>query len=114
MPKEIKEPMQPELVSAREVSTLLGCSVRTVYRLKSKAIVVVRARFEKDVAELYDLGADVVVMEELEASYELNRVVLEHFKIPQSRVSEHLDRVRQRKEFLIEQAIFKRAEANKG
>ena len=56
--------------------------------------------------KLYELGADVVVMEEWEASHELNRVVLEQLRVPQDRIENHLARIRARKEIAIEEAIF--------
>jgi len=82
--------------------------VRVVQRLNPDTIIVVRSRYEKDVPNLYELGADLVVMEELEASLELNRAVLESFKIPPEKIQKHLQKIRTRKELAIEKAIFKR------
>lgn len=81
--------------------------IRVVEDLNSDVLLVVRTRFEKDVARLYELGADIVIMEELEASHELNRTVLKHFDIPDGRIEKHLERIGNRKELLIEQAIMR-------
>ena len=54
------------------------------------------------------LGADAVVMEELEASCELNRIILEHLAVDPQQIEHYLNRIRQRKELNIEAAIFKR------
>ena len=82
--------------------------VRAVRRISSETMVVLRTRFERDIAWMYDLGADVVVMEELEVSLELTRAILGHLEIDQEIVKTHLDRIRARKEFLVEQSILKK------
>ncbi|HXV28262.1 MAG TPA: cation:proton antiporter, partial [bacterium] len=87
--------------------------IRTVQRLNREVLLIVRTRFEKDVPWLYELGADVVVMEELEASFELHRLVLDQFKIPAGRITEHLERIRGRKELLVEEAILKKMQTGK-
>ncbi|MCM8775076.1 MAG: cation:proton antiporter [Candidatus Omnitrophica bacterium] len=79
-----------------------------VERLNPNVLLVVRTRFEKDVPKLYEAGADRVVMEELEASFELNRIVLEHFGIPKENIERHCERIQIRKELFIETAILKR------
>jgi len=82
--------------------------IRVVQNLNPDTLLVVRTRFEREVAHLYELGADIVVMEEWETSHELNRVLLNHFEIPEEKIKHHLERIRARKELVIEQAIFKR------
>jgi len=82
--------------------------VRVVQNLNPDVTMIVRSRFEKEVPNLYELGVDMVVMEELEASLEVNRLLLENFKVPQGRIEDHLKKIRTRKELAIEQAIFKR------
>ena len=58
--------------------------------------------------QLFELGADLVVTEEWEASYELNRIVLGQLDVPPERIEYHLNRIRSRKEVAVEEAIFKR------
>ncbi len=82
--------------------------VRTVRRMSPETMIVLRARFERDVAWMYDLGADVVVMEELEVSLELTRAILGHLGISPGILKTHLDRIRARKELLVEQSILKK------
>ncbi len=82
--------------------------VRVVQVLNPRIFVAVRTRFERDVPWLYELGADAVVMEELEASCELNKIILEHLGVEQIQLERYLNRIRQRKELTIEAAIFKR------
>ena len=82
--------------------------VRVVQVLSPGTFVAVRSRFERDVPALYELGADAVVMEELEASCELNRIILEHLAVDPQQIEHYLSRIRQRKELNIEAAIFKR------
>lgn len=81
--------------------------VRIVQRLNPRVFLFVRTRFERDVPELYASGADVVVMEELEASCELNRIVLEYFKVDSAKIQQYLERIRARKELAIEKAILR-------
>ncbi|MBF0253841.1 MAG: cation:proton antiporter [Candidatus Omnitrophica bacterium] len=86
----------------------MGQIVRVVQRLNPKTFLIVRSRFERDVSHLYELGVDMVVMEELEVSLELNRLLLNTFKLSDKQIEEHLSRIRSRKELLVEQAIFRR------
>ena len=89
--------------------TGLSLIIRLAQRLNPDVTLIVRTRFEKDVSLLYELGADIVVMEELEVSIELTRVTLDHFGTDPERKEAHLKKIRARKELLIEQSIFKRA-----
>lgn len=82
--------------------------VRGVRRLAPQTMIVIRARYERDVAWMYELGADVVVMEELEVSAELLRAILGHLGLEPTLIKTHLDRIRARKEFLVEQNILKK------
>jgi len=88
--------------------TSMAQIVRVVQVLNPNVFVAVRSRFERDVPWLYELGVDAVVMEELEASCELNRIILEHLGVEPQQIESHLNRIRQRKELTIETAIFKR------
>jgi len=82
--------------------------LRIIQTINPKILTVVRCRYERDVAWLYELGADVVIMEELELSAELTRVILEHRGLSKEIVQTHIGRIRARKEFLIEQSILKK------
>jgi CPA2 family monovalent cation:H+ antiporter-2 len=82
--------------------------VKLVQRLNPKTTVAVRTRYEQDMPRLYELGADIVVTEEWEASQELNRVILHHFDVGHDRIVHHLERIRARKELAIEEAILSR------
>ena len=88
--------------------TAMAQIVRVVQVLSPGTFVAVRSRFERDIPALYELGADAVVMEELEASCELNRIILEHLAVDAPQIEHYLNRIRQRKELNIEAAIFKR------
>ena len=81
--------------------------IRMVQDLNPEVILAVRTRYETQMPHLYELGADIVVMEEWEASHELNRVVLEQLGISPDRIDHHLSHIRARKEVAVEEAIFK-------
>jgi len=82
--------------------------IRIVQRLNPDVVIAVRTQYEFEMPKLYELGADIVVMEEWQASHELNRLILEHFSIPRERIERHLDRIHARKELAVETAIFQR------
>ncbi|MCG3176648.1 MAG: putative cation/proton antiporter YbaL [Candidatus Omnitrophica bacterium] len=88
-------------------STSLPTIVKNAQSLNPEVFLIVRTRFEKNVPQLYELGADVVVMEELEASIDLTRAMLDHLGVGPERTKIHTDRIRARKELLIEQAILR-------
>jgi CPA2 family monovalent cation:H+ antiporter-2 len=83
--------------------------IRVVQDLNSGVILAVRTRYEGHMPHLYELGADIVVTEEWEASYELNRLILGELNVPGERIEHHLHRIRSRKEIAIEEAIFRRS-----
>jgi len=76
--------------------------------LNPDVFLAVRTRYQTDMPKLYELGVDLVVMDEWEASLELNRRVLEKFKIACDQIETILEGIRERKEFSIEEAILKR------
>ena len=82
--------------------------IRVVQDLNPDVILAVRTRYASQMPRLYELGADIVVTEEWEASHELNRLVLGELDISQERIEHHLDRIRARKEIAVEEAIFQR------
>jgi len=81
--------------------------IRVTQQLNPKVFLAVRTRFEREIPRLYELGADIVVLEEWQASLELNRNLLEHFEIAKERISRHLERIRMRHELVVEEAIMK-------
>lgn len=83
--------------------------IRVVQGLNPDVILAVRARYEGQMPRLYELGADIVVTEEWEASHELNRLVLGQLNVPKERIEYHLGRIHSRKELAVEEAIFQRA-----
>jgi CPA2 family monovalent cation:H+ antiporter-2 len=88
--------------------------IKLVERMNPEVSLVVRTRFESDVSRLYALGADIVVMEELEVSLELTRAALDHLGVDRERTDSHMKKIRARKELLIEQAIFRDAMKKEG
>lgn len=70
------------------------------------ALLIVRTRFERDAASLYEAGADGVVIEEIEASMELTRLVLTRLAFDEERIKKHETVIRNRKELLIEHGIL--------
>jgi monovalent cation:H+ antiporter-2, CPA2 family len=82
--------------------------IRAIQKLNPETMIVARCRYERDVAWLYELGADVVVMEELEVSSELTRVILDKVGLAEELIHTHMLRIRARKEFLVEQNILKK------
>ncbi|OGX11071.1 MAG: hypothetical protein A2351_08380 [Omnitrophica bacterium RIFOXYB12_FULL_50_7] len=82
--------------------------IRVVQGLNPDVTLAVRTRYEGQMPRLFELGADIVVTEEWEASHELNRLVLGQLDIPKERIEYHLGRIRTRKEIAVEEAIFRR------
>lgn len=82
--------------------------IRVVQDLNPDVILAVRTRYAGQMPQLYELGADIVVTEEWEASHELNRLILGQLNISDERIEHHLSRIRSRKEVAVEDAIFKR------
>lgn len=86
----------------------LGVLIPMIQNLNPNTLIIVRGRYERDIAHLYELGADVVIMEELEVSAELTRIILEHLGLSKELTDTHIFRIRLRKEFLVEQNILKK------
>ncbi|MBN1587084.1 MAG: cation:proton antiporter [Candidatus Omnitrophica bacterium] len=80
--------------------------IRVVEALNPGILLVVRTRFERDAARLYGLGADIVIVEEWEASFELHRTVLAALQVPPEHINRHLERIRTRKELIVEDSIL--------
>lgn len=88
----------------------LGLSqiIKLVEKLNPDVTLAVRTRYARDAVKFYELGCDVVVMEEWEASEELNRLILERFEVPKERIEHHIAIIRQKKELVIEEALMRR------
>lgn len=86
----------------------LAVVIRAIQNLNPKVLIVVRCRYERDIARFYELGADFVIMEELEVSAELTRVILEYEGRAKDVIDSHILRIRARKEFIVEQNILRR------
>lgn len=71
---------------------------RVIHAANPATHLIVRTRFEEDVPRLQKLGVDYAVVEELEASHEINRAVLNYVGIPGERIGQHLDRILTRKQ----------------
>ena len=82
--------------------------IRVVQDLNPDVILAVRTQYGGQMSRLHELGADIVVTEEWEASHELNRLVLSQLEIPEERIVHHLNRIRTRKELAVEEAIFRK------
>lgn len=81
--------------------------IRLVQHMNAEVTLAVRTRFARDAAKFYELGCDVVVMEEWEASEELNRLILEKFSVSKDRIEQHILKIRAKKELVIEEALMK-------
>ena len=82
--------------------------IRMVQDLNPSVILAVRTRYGGQMSQLYELGADIVVTEEWEASHELNRLILAELDVSDEKIEHHLGRIRARKEVAVEEAIFRR------
>lgn len=82
--------------------------IRVVQALNPSVILAVRTRYGGQMSQLYELGADIVVTEEWEASHELNRLILAELDVSDEKIEHHLGRIRSRKEVAVEEAIFRR------
>ncbi len=105
------------LHEASAVIVSFGDPVGTVHalavlrKLAPDVYIAVRTRHQSDVARLYEMGADLVVLEEWEASVQLNQRLLEHLKVQPEAIQNHLGRIRSRQEILAEEMILRRNRA---
>lgn len=80
-------------------------------RLNPDLYIAVRTRHQADIAKLYEMGADLVVLEEWEASIQLNRQLLEFVGVKPEKIREHLERLRTHQEILAEEIILRHGRA---
>ncbi|MFT5207858.1 MAG: CPA2 family monovalent cation:H+ antiporter-2 [Candidatus Omnitrophota bacterium] len=80
--------------------------VKTIRSINKNITLITRARFENSAAQLYHLGVDMVALEELEVSVELNQLLLNHLGAPVEEINQHLKQIHVRKELNIEKSIF--------
>ena len=100
--------------NARAIMISFGDSLGVVQTLRAirgvnrKVHVILRTRYESEIASMYDLGADLVILEEWEASLRMNESLLGFLKVPQERIQEAVQLIRDRQEFKSEEMILKR------
>ena len=70
-------------------------SVRQARRLNPKITIITRAKYRREVSELYEAGADIVVSEELEGGIEMGRMTLEALGFPPDEVDSHIQKIRE-------------------
>lgn len=83
-------------------------SLGVIRRFNPDVYVAVRTRHQTDIAKLYEMGADLVVLEEWEASVQLNQKLLEFLSVPPESIVEHIEQIRMRQEILAEESILRR------
>ncbi len=83
-------------------------ALRMVRKIRSDIFIAVRTRHQSDIARLYEMDADLVVLEEWEASIQLNQKLLQHLGTEPAVIAAHLERIRSRQEILAEEMILRR------
>jgi len=78
-------------------------AVRLARELNPRLHIVVRTRYEVEIDELYGLGANEVIAEEIETSIELFVRVLRRYHLPRGVVGEQVDQVRQERYEMLRQ-----------
>lgn len=68
--------------------------IRRARSLNPEIKIITRARYRSQVEDLYAVGADVVISEELESGIEMGRYLLSYFGMTSQEVSENIDRIR--------------------
>ncbi len=79
-----------------------------IRRFQPDIYIAVRTRHQTDIAKLYEMGADLVVLEEWEASIQLNQKLLEFVGSEPEKIREHIERIRMKQEILAEESILRR------
>jgi CPA2 family monovalent cation:H+ antiporter-2 len=86
--------------NARVVSVAISDAAATrrvvelVRRINHKVHIIVRTRFLREMAPLYDLGANEVIPEEFETSVEIFTRVLKKYLVPGDEIEKHVSEVR--------------------
>jgi len=75
-------------------ATAIGKSIRMIREINNKAFIIVRARTLDDVADLYKVGADVVVTEKFETSIQIFSLLLNHFTVEPELILEQQEIIR--------------------
>ena len=102
------------IAGAKAAVISFGDSLGTVHtlnamrRLSQTLYIVLRTRYEVEIAGMYEKGADLVVLEEWEASLQLNQSILHYFKLPPERVQQAIKKIRDQQELKSEELILKR------
>ena len=82
-----------------------------IRRLSPDVYIAVRTRHQLDIARLYELGADLVVLEEWEASIQMNQKLLQYLGTNPEKTQQHIEKIRMRQEILAEDIIMRRGQA---
>lgn len=83
-------------------------ALRMIRKMNADIFVAVRTRHQADIARLYELGADLVILEEWEASVQLNQRLMEYLKTDQEKIREYVEKIRSKQELLAEELILRR------
>lgn len=83
-------------------------SLGVIRRFKPDIYIAVRTRHQADIAKLYEMGADLVVLEEWEASVQMNQKLMEFVGLSPEKIQEHIGLIRARQEILAEEIILHR------
>ncbi len=75
-------------------TTAIRNSIEMIREINKKAFIIVRARSLDDVAELYTVGADVVVTEKFETSIQIFSLLLNHFTVAPEVILEQQEIIR--------------------
>lgn len=67
--------------------------------------LIVRTRFQKEMQELYDLGANEVITEEIESAVEIFSRILSRYLIPKSEIEEFVKDMRKDREEMVRAII---------
>jgi len=88
-------------------TTAIRQSIAMIREINQKAFIIVRARTLDDVAQLYKIGADVVVTEKFETSIQIFSLLLNHFTVAPELILEQQEIIRRECEkiFMREQAV---------
>lgn len=70
-------------------------TIRQARRLSEGISIIARAKYRKEVQDLYEAGADIVVSEELEGGIEMGRYALKELGIQQAEVDDYVRKVRE-------------------
>jgi len=68
--------------------------IRLAKKLNPDIFIVTRAKYRNQVSKLYEIGANVVIAEEVEGGYEMGRHVLKEIGLKEEEVDKHIEKLR--------------------